>query len=87
MAEAEKGSKGAFILHSIQGAPDCLSCHLGKCESVCHSQNKPSGCLKGIATDRVMYEGRKPTKTEHAVSDVLVVVASSLGIEETEIEC
>lgn len=42
---------------------------------------------KGIDADRVMYEGRKITKTEHAVSGLLVVVVSFLGTEQTETEC
>lgn len=45
------------------------------------------GYPKGIGVDRVMYEGRKITKMEHAMSDMLVVVVSFLGTEQTETEC
>lgn len=49
---------------------------------MCYSQvTRREGYPKGIGGDRVMDEGRKIAKTEHTVSDVLVVVVSFPGAD------
>lgn len=48
---------------------------------------RKEGLPKGTGVDRVMYDRRKITKTEEAVSDLLVVVVSFLGTVGTETDC